>query len=244
MSAEFWYFLLEGEYDRDTGVFGSFFAHGAHCGEALHFACEAAAAKNFLNPRVVEAERLDILADYVPPDDVLKVTKMASIKPNVHTYLLDGDDQQFVPPIGIVKSTKDGEYDYSLIVEGFVAYTKDKNGFFEFELVAGIDKLVDTFLQAIQFLPRMELFYLYLTDFWEAGGKELWESSTISDKNDVLTFLTRHRTNTAENGYVECVVQESYGSALPLDDHKKIQFRTSDERLFSEFGKRMMTLGF
>jgi hypothetical protein len=31
---------------------------------------------------------------------------------------------------------------------------------------------------------------------------------------------------------------------LTLDDHKKIQFRTSDENLFNEFGKKIMNLGF
>ncbi len=75
MSLEFWYFLLEGKYNADTGVFGSFFAFGAHCGEALHFSFEAAGTQNFLNPRVVEAERLDILVDYAPPDDLLKVVR-------------------------------------------------------------------------------------------------------------------------------------------------------------------------
>lgn len=244
MNLEFWYFLLEGEYDKDAGVFGSFFAYGTHCGEALHFASDAARINNFINPRVVEAERLDIIPEYVSPDDLVVVNDRVSMKPNVHTYSSVEEEKQFVPPNGIVKSTNDGEYDYSLIKDGFVAYAKNDQGMFEFELVTGIDRLVETFRQAIQVLPRVELFYFYLQDHWENGTEELWASSTISDKNEVLAFLTRYRENTVENGYVKCVVQEGHGSTLTLDDHKKIQFRTTDEGLFNEFGKKIMALGF
>jgi hypothetical protein len=244
MNLEFWYFLLEGQYDDNTGVFGNFFAYGTHCGEALHFAFEAARIYNIINPRVVEAERLDIIPDYVLPDDLVVMTDKASMKPNAHTYPLDEDDRQFVPPKGLVKSTNDGEQDYSMIEEGFVAYTKNEQGIFEFELVAGLDRLVETYIQAIQALPGVELFYLYLQEHWENGTEELWASSTISDKDDVMAFLTKYRENTVENGYVKCVVQAESGSTLALDDHKKIQLRTSDENLFNDFGKKMMALGF
>jgi len=244
MNLEFWYFLLEGQYDDNTGVFGNFFAHGTHCGEALNFAFEAARIDNFINPCVVEAERLDIIPEYVPPDDLVVVTDRASMKPNAHTFPLNENDRQFVPPKGIVKSTNDGEQDYSMIEEGFLAYAKNEQGIFEFELVAGIDNLVETYMQAIQALPEVELFCFYLQEHWEKGTEELWASSTITDNNGVLAFLTKYRENTLENGYVKCVVQKGYGSTLTLDDHKKIQFRTSDESLFNEFGKTMMALGF
>jgi hypothetical protein len=131
-----------------------------------------------------------------------------------------------------------------MIQEGFVAYAKNEQGIFEFELVADIDKLVETYMQAIQALPAVEVFYFYLQEHWENGTEELWACSTISDKDDVLAFLTKYRENTLENGYVKCVVQEEYGSVLTLDDHKKIQFRTSNEDLFNDFGKKMLALGF
>ena len=138
MNLEFWYFLLEGQRDNTTGVFGNFFAYGTHCGEALYFAVEGAKSNNFTNPCVVEAGRLDIIQDYVPPNDLVAVTDKASMKPNVHTFPFNDDDKQFVPPKGIVKSTNDGELDYSLVKEGFVAYAKNEQGIFEFELVAGM----------------------------------------------------------------------------------------------------------
>jgi hypothetical protein len=172
------------------------------------------------------------------------VTDKASMKPNVHTFPLRTEEKEFIPPKGIVKSTDDGDYDYSLIEDGFVAYGKNEEGIFEFELVAGIDRLSETYLQAIQILPRMERFYLYLKEHWENGEEELWASGTIATTNDVLTFLNKHRENILENGHVSCTVQEAYGSTLTLDDHKKIQFRTSDENLFNEFGKKIMNLGF
>lgn len=244
MSNQFWYFLLEGKFDENSGVFGSFFTHGTHCGEALHFAIEAAGVQNILDPQVVEAERLDTLSEFVIPVDLVKVTDKASMKPNVHTFPLASEEKQFIPPKGIVKSTNDGEYDYSLIEDGFVAYGKNEEGVFEFELVAGIERLTTTFLQAIRILPRVELFYLCLKEHWEDGEEEFWASSTISDTIGALTFLTKQRENILENGHISCVVQEAYGSTLTLDDHKKIQFRTRDENLFNEFGKKIMSLGF
>ena len=153
MSNQYWYFLLEGKFDDNSGVFGSFFAHGTHCGMALHFAIEAARVQNILDPQVVEAQRLDTLSEFVTLVDLVKVTDKSSMKPNMRTFPLGSEEKQFVPPKGIVKSTDDGEYDYSLIEDGFVAYGKNEEGIFEFELVAGIDRLTTTYLQAFRSFP-------------------------------------------------------------------------------------------
>jgi hypothetical protein len=92
MTAEFWYFLLKGKYDDDTGVFGNFFAYGKHYEEALHFAIEAASIHHIIDACAEEAERLDIIPEYVHPDDLIQVTEKALMKPNLHTYPLDGGD--------------------------------------------------------------------------------------------------------------------------------------------------------
>lgn len=89
MSTEFWYFLLEGKYDNDTGVFGNFFASGTNYEEALRFAVEAASIHRIIDPFVEEAKRLDIILDYVRPDDLIQVTEKALMKPNLHTYPLE-----------------------------------------------------------------------------------------------------------------------------------------------------------
>jgi hypothetical protein len=92
MSTEFWYFLMNGKYDNDTGVFGNFFAYAANYEEALQFAVEAASIHHIIDPCVEEAERLDIIPDYVRPEDLIQVTGTASMKPNLHTYPLDSGD--------------------------------------------------------------------------------------------------------------------------------------------------------
>ena len=73
-------------------------------------------------------------------------------------------------------------------------------------------------------------------------AEELWAGGTIADKDEVLDFLIKYRQNTLENGFVECGIQDDFGSTLTLDDHKKIQFRTTDGNLFDDFGKKMMDL--
>ena len=83
---------MTGKYDNDTGVFGNFFAYGANYEEALQFAVEAASIHHIIDPCVEEAERLDIIPDYVRLDDLIQVTEKALMKPNLHTYPLDGSD--------------------------------------------------------------------------------------------------------------------------------------------------------
>lgn len=162
MVQEFWYFMLEGRIDDKTGVFGNFFAYGHHCGEALHFTVLAASGRGFINARPVEAERLDIISNYTPPGDLLKVSEHVSMRPDFHTYPIIEGQLEFVPPVEIVKSTNDGDYDYTLIRDGFVAYGKDEQGIFRFELVAGIESLVRTFIEAILVLPKFDLFSIYV----------------------------------------------------------------------------------
>lgn len=245
MVQESWYFLLEGRSDEKTGVFGSFFAYGQHCGEALHFAGLAASGQGFINVHLVEAERLDIISNYTPPDDLLKISEHVSMRPNIHSYPIIEGQLEFVPPVGIVKSTNGGEYDYALIKDGFVAYGRDEQDIFRFELVAGIESLVRTFLEAILILPKFDLFSIYVWQHWEDGKDEIWASGAITTANELLSFLTKYRECTLENGYLNCVIDIVEDSTrLTLDQHKKIQFYTKNEGLFNVFGKRMIDLGF
>ena len=153
-------------------------------------------------------------------------------------------ESQFIPPSGIIKGSEDGEYEYELIKDCFVAYGKNENGIFEFELVANKARLVDTFLEAINFLPSVDGFWIYLWNHWDNDKTELWAGKNLDTKESILAFLTSNKLSTLENGYVDCVVHSLKGETnLTLDDHKKIQLHTKDERVFNEFGRKIMALG-
>jgi hypothetical protein len=47
---QFWYFLIEGQQDNITGVYGNFYSYGEHCGESLYHALKAAKQNNFISP--------------------------------------------------------------------------------------------------------------------------------------------------------------------------------------------------
>src|SRR5690606_36932279 len=158
------------------------------------------------------------------------------MRPTTYTFPFDDPDKEFIPPIGIVKSVFEGEYEYDLIKENFVAYGADENGIFEFELVLTKQNLIDTFIKTIEFFPTIDGFWIYLKNYWENDLTELWIAKDFTDKQAVIDFLNSQKKNTLENGYLDIVVHSLTGETnLTLDDHKKIQLNTKDEGIFNDF---------
>ncbi len=182
---------------------------------------------------------------YAIPEGTIEIDKGVFMKTGVHIYPLTDPKSSFIPPTGIIKSTEDGDYEYELITDAFVAYAKNENDIYQFELVAGKQKLVTTFLKSIDFLPGVDGFWIYIWNHWDNRQTELWASNNISNKKTSIEFLLKNKLNTLENGYVDCVVHSKIGETnLVLDDHKKIQLYTKDETLFNDFGEKIMNLGF
>ena len=59
MTKELWYFLINGQADGATGLYGNFYAYGLHLGDALKNAFDAAKQEHFNNPNLMEASKLD-----------------------------------------------------------------------------------------------------------------------------------------------------------------------------------------
>jgi len=243
MENQFWYFLIGGERDEETGVSGSFYSYGEHCGDALAKAFTAAEENSFHDPYVTEAARLDDVMGYKKPGDLVKLTDQVYWKSSVTTFPLD--DHDFVAPVGIVKGTDEGEFPYGLIREGFVAYEPDEDGFYQFELVVEKDGLIETFLDTISFLPGVDGFWIYIWEHWDNQPDELWIAEDFDSEEAITAFLIEHKLDTLENGYVDCVVHCFDGETnLTLDEHKKIRLSTQDGELFNDFIKQVMELGF
>lgn len=242
---ELWYFLIDGQQDNETGIVGNFYAYGNHLGDALEKVIEASKEQSFSNHNLTEASYLDTFETIENNSELVEIADKVFMRPTTYTFPFDDPDNEFVPPIGIVKSVYEGEYEYDLIKEKFVAYGADENGIFELQLVLTKDNLIDTFLKTIDFLPSIDGFWIYLKDFWENNLTELWVAKHFTDREIVKDFLLKHKIDTLENGFLDIVVHSLQGETnLTLDDHKKIQLNTKDETVFRNFLGNITNLGY
>ncbi len=242
---ELWYLLIDGQQDAETGIVGNFYAYGNHLGDAFGKTIKASIDYKFKNHNLTEASLLDNFDVIENNKELVKIADNVYMRPTTYTFPFDDPDKEFIPPIGIVKSVFEGEYEYDLIKENFVAYGADENGIFEFELVLTKENLIDTFIKTIDFLPTIDGFWIYLKNYWESDLTELWVAKHFTDKHTVIDFLKTQKKNTLENGYLDIVVHSLTGETnLTLDDHKKIQLHTKDEEIFKNFIGNIIELGY
>jgi hypothetical protein len=176
---ELWYFLIDGQQDIETGVVGNFYAYGEHLGDALNRAIKASEEYNFSEQNLTEASYLDNFDVIENNKELVQIGDGVFMRPTTYTFPFDDPDKDFVPPIGIVKSVYEGEYDYELIKENFVAYGADENGIFELELVLTKEHLIDLFLETISFLPSIDGFWIYIKNYWDNDLTELWVAKDL-----------------------------------------------------------------
>ena len=242
---QYWYFLIGGPIDDSTGLVASFYTYGQHCGEAIANALQAATEEfGISQPEATEAARLDILDGFETPHDLIQLSELVFTGAKNYSYPLD-TEKDFIPPTGIIKGTEDGEFDYELVKENFIGYKSEGSNVYEFELVAEKSRLIDTFIQAITFLPPAEKLEITIQGHWENQSSELWIVDLAQTQLDVASFLLENQASILENGFVECMLYLAPGETrLILDEHKKIIHYTTDEAVFSSFGTQIMTLGF
>ncbi|AMR26172.1 hypothetical protein A0257_03080 [Hymenobacter psoromatis] len=158
---------------------------------------------------------------------------------------MDSQDKDFISPTGIIKSNEDGEFEYELIKEGFIALHDKDNNSFDFELVVGKDKLLETFIKTLKFIPSPDRIEVCIKGHWHNQKSELWAIDTSKLPTSIEYFLLENKENILRNGFVECAVTlNSDTIILTLNEHKKIFFQTQDEKLFISFGEAIMALGF
>jgi hypothetical protein len=240
---ELWYLMVNGKKDVETGVFGNFYAYGHHLGDALSKVTKASSEYGFANHNLVEASLLDSFEEIGDNKELIEVAGDVYMRPKIYSFSLDDPDKSFVPPTGIVKSVFEGEYEYDLIEEKFVAYSANEN--FEFELVLNKENLIEVFIKSIGFLPSVSGFCIYIKNYWENDLTELWDAQHLVSKQEIIDFLVKERKNTLENGYLKIVTYSSEGQTnLTLDDHKKIQLQTQSGEVFKSFIGNIVSLGY
>ncbi|WCO03596.1 hypothetical protein [Psychroserpens ponticola] len=242
---EFWYFLLNGTLDDNTGVYSNFYTYGTHCGNCLAKSIEIAENEGIINPELIETCRLDNLEEFELPENAIEMNSDVFMLSNLNSYELKKEETEFTPPTGIAFGTDENEYETDLIKECFVAYGKNENEIFEFELVADNCRLIKTFFKAIDFLPKTDGFWIYLRDHWENEQTELFAGKDLISKENIIEFLKSNNESTLKNGFIDIVVHSKKGETnLTLDEHKKIRLHTKDESVFNEFIGEIIKIGF
>ena len=245
MNNQLWYFLIEGKVDEDTGRFGNFYSYGQHLGDALKTTFRDAKTEGFGKPNLIQASLLTKFNEIENGDELIKLSEKVFMRQSTHSFPYQHSDSHFTAPVGITNSVEDGDYEMDLIKENFVAYGKDENGIFEFELVVSKEKLEEVFLKSLGFIPKVDGFWIYIQGHWDNVDTELWVAKHFVDKDKVLNFLKKQEKNTLENGYIKIVIHSIVGETnLTLDDHKKIQLHTKDEAVFNDFIRQIINLGF
>lgn len=245
MENKLWYLMINGQQDAATGVFGNFYVYGSHLGDALAKVINTSAEYSFTNHNLIEASLLDGFEEIDDNEELIEIADDVYMRSAMYSFALDDPDKSFIPPIGIVKSVFEGEYDYELIEEKFVAYNAGEDGIFEFELVVAKDNLINVFINSIEFISEVDGCCVYVKDYWENELTELWVAKHLNEKKIIIDFLKNHKEDTLENGYLDIVIYSSEGQTnLKLDGHKKIQLKTRDEKVFKSFIGKIIDLGY
>lgn len=240
-----WYLLISGQQNAETGLYGNFYSYGKHLGDALNKTIIASKEYNFSNHNLIEASSLESIEVIEKREDLIEIGEGVFMRQTTYSFPYGDPDKGFIPPIGIVKSVYDGEYDYEMIKENFVAYGANENGIYELELVLTKENLINVFLKIIDCLPSADGFWIYIKNYWENELTELWVAKHFTDSETIKNFLTKNSKNTLENGYLDIVVHSKQGETnLTLDDHKKIQLHTKDEEVFKTFIGNIIDLGY
>lgn len=230
MIKELWYLLIEGQTDKQTGIFGNFYAYGTHLGEVVEKTLKAAAEYHFHGAELIEASLLTNFEEIENKKALIQIHIDIYLHSNIHAFDIEDTENKFISPIGIVKDTNEGEYDYEQIQEGFVTYREKENDEFKLEMVISKPNLIDVYLQSIHLLPSVDNFWIVIHPFWDNKRPQVWVNPHLKDSKMVTSFLRSESKNTIENGYVELVVYSSKGeTTITLDDHKKIQISTKED---------------
>lgn len=245
MKNEFWYFLIHGLIDKKSGAYANFYSYGQHLGEALDSTLKNTDKVGLYDCDLIEAQRLDTFDDFELPAGSQEISNGVFFKPGLNIYKIK-KEYDYIAPIGIVKSTDDGDYSTDLIKNQFVAYTKDENGIYSFTMTPDKKVFESLFFDALDYIPSVDSVAFFLESDWENDDKtELWINKSLTEKQQIVDFLKENVQNTIKNGFVSTVIYSSEGETnLVIDTHKHLKLTTKGESVFNSFGKKMMSIGF
>ena len=208
--------------EPEYSFFQTFWTYTKHPGEAIEKvlrACER------LGINSAFANELDVSDFKLLPDKVVHDKKLDVYYVPGRTFF--PTEKTFRAPFGIIKSFENGKYDYDLIREGFCQETTSA-GVYEVEVVVEEEKLFSTFIQLVDRLPSIRVFWIKLAADWEdVGREEFWTNEKLNTVLRIEQFLRSWFNDTVANGHVAVTVYSSVGETnLLIDTHKTLKVLT------------------
>jgi hypothetical protein len=154
-------------------------------------------------------------------------------------------EESLTPPVGIIKSCMEGEFEDALIREGFSLIERE-DGLHEVEVVVGRDRLFDTFVDLVKLLPSIRVFWVKLSADWEdAGREEFWVNEALNTPELIADYLKVNARDTVSNGHVTLTAYSRAGQTnLSIDSHKTIKVLTKSKRVRGRMAAALKRLGF
>ena len=239
-----WYLLAEGEYEN-KGVFANFYCKSEGIGEAIELVKPLAKKEGITHLKFIETTRIENLEDFEYPESIINLSDDVIMHQSLNLFDKNEEEYSFTPPIGIIFNTEQGEYEVDNIKEQFVAYAKNENGVFEFELVLDDSNLEHVFYLTTKFLNAIDGFWFWICDHWEDKQRQLFFNRHFFAVEQILDFLQANKENTIQNGFIDVVVHSKEGETnLTLNEHKKISLHTKSEEVFNDFIGKVIGLGY
>jgi len=208
--------MIEG-VETENSFFQIFWSPATHMGEAIESVLNAAVRMGIENPIAREADRFDF--DSLPEDAVqdkrLKIWYMPG------RYLFP-TEKSFIAPLGIIGSSQIGEKDYELLKEGFSRGTTEPD-IYDLEAAIERDRLFATFVELMNRLHSIKVFWIRLAPDWENQGREeFWTNEKLNSAESIGSFLTSHSNDTLANGHVGLTAYSEIGQTnLTIDTHRQ-----------------------
>lgn len=209
-----------------------------HIGVGIDTVLRACVRLGINNPIAREADYVDSLPANAVRKKQLKIWYLPR-----RDYFPSG--QAFITPVGIIASSKESEYDYDQIREGF-SLSKADEGIFEVEAAIERNKLFDTYIELLKRLRPIKVFWIKLAADWEDRDREeFWTNESLNTIESIRGFLTSHSNDTSLNGYVALTTYSAVGQTnLAIDTHKTIKVLTKSARVQREMAASLKRLGF
>ncbi len=240
-----WYFFVEADYEN-CGAFTNFYCQADGIGEAINQIKPLAFNEGLKNLKFIEAQRVDNLEGFEYPNKLVELSDSVKMMEALNLFKRHPNDEcMFNPPEGVIFSTEEGEYEIERIQEQFVAYSKNEDGIFEFELVIDDSNLEHVFNLTIKFLNSIDGFWIWICNHWEELDRQLFINKHFVEAQQILEFLESNSENTIKNGFIDIVIHSKEGETnLTLNEHKKISLHTKSEDIFNSFIGKVIGIGF
>ena len=225
--------------EPDESFIQLFWSPASYPGQAIESVLKACIRRGIRNPI---ARELDYV-HFNPSRDKAVLDKKSNVF-YARERIYFPTEKSFIAPFGIIASPQRGERDYELIKEGF--YLSKNDDIYDVEAAIEDDKLFSTFVELINRLPSIRVFWIKLAADWEDSDREeFWTNEKLNSSESITTFLTTNSRDTVQNGHVALTAYSDVGQTnLSIDTHKTIKVLTKSAKIQRTMAAVLRSLGF